>query len=146
MHTIGILNGPSLSRLGKREPHIYGTQTLEDLKAMLLERAKGKNVELVFFDSNHEGGLIDQIYKWSDAGVAAMVINPGAYAHTSVALRDAISGSNIPAVEVHLTNLAAREPFRHVAMIAPVCVGSICGFGLMGYLLALDVCINKLIK
>jgi 3-dehydroquinate dehydratase II len=146
MHTIGILNGPSLARLGKREPHIYGTQTLDDLKKMLFDHAKGKNVELIFFDSNHEGALIDQIYQWADEGIRAIVINPGAYAHTSVALRDAILGSNVPAVEVHLTNLAAREPFRHVAMISPVCVGSISGFGLMGYLLALDVCINQLIK
>jgi len=132
MKTIAILNGPNLDRLGKREPEIYGHATLADLEKAL--RAEfGGQAELSFFQSNHEGELIDQIARLADAQVTGLVINAGALTHTSVALRDALLGAHLPAVEVHISNLYRREEFRHVSLTAPACTAVITGLGLEGY-------------
>lgn len=137
MKTIGILNGPNLDRLGKREPEVYGTQTLEDLQNHLNEEAKELGVELAFFQSNHEGALIDQIAQWDDRGIHDVIFNPGAFTHTSVALHDAIAGSSLRVIEVHISNIYKREAFRHQSLTAPACVGVISGLGFDGYSLAL---------
>ncbi len=132
-----VLHGPNLNLLGQREPGVYGTTTLEEINAQLLERARQHGAELRFVQSNHEGALIDAIHKaidWADG----LLINPGAYTHTSYALRDAIAAVGLPAVEVHLSNIYAREPFRHQSVIAPVCLGQVSGFGPRSYLLGLD--------
>ena len=132
-----LLHGPNLNLLGTREPEVYGKMTLEEINARVAEHARRFDVELRAEQSNHEGALIDILHvarNWAD-GVA---FNPGAYTHTSVALRDAISAINLPVVEIHLSNIHARESFRHTSMLAPVCLGQICGFGWRGYLLAVD--------
>jgi 3-dehydroquinate dehydratase II len=132
MKKIAILNGPNLDRLGKREPEIYGKATLADLeKALRAEFAKTASLE--FFQSNHEGELIDRIAKLADSKVDGIVINGGALTHTSVALRDALLGAHIPAVEVHISNIYKREEFRHVSLTAPACAAVITGLGLEGY-------------
>jgi 3-dehydroquinate dehydratase II len=135
MKTIAILNGPNLDRLGKREPEIYGRTTLADLEAQL--RAEfGAAVQLEFFQSNHEGALIDKIAALADAKITGIVINPGAFTHTSVALRDALAGAALPAIEVHISNIYKREEFRHKSLTAPVCAAVISGLGLEGYFAA----------
>ena len=132
MKRIAILNGPNLDRLGKREPSVYGHATLADLEAGL--RAEfGASAELEFFQSNNEGALIDRLAALADAKVDGVVFNPGAYTHTSIALRDAIAGSGLRVVEVHLSNVHAREPFRHHSYTAGVSVGIIAGLGFAGY-------------
>ncbi len=132
MKKIAILNGPNLDRLGKREPEIYGSASLADLeKALRGEFAK--KAELEFFQSNHEGELIDRIAKLADAKFDGIVINGGALTHTSVALRDALLGAHLPAVEVHISNIYKREEFRHTSLTAPACVAVITGLGLEGY-------------
>lgn len=132
MKTIAILNGPNLDRLGKREPEIYGHATLADLEKAL--RAEfGGAAQLDFFQSNHEGALIDKIAALADAKVQGLVINGGALTHTSVALRDALLGAHIPTVEVHISNLYKREDFRHRSLTAPACLAVITGLGLEGY-------------
>ena len=132
MKTIAILNGPNLDRLGKREPEIYGSATLADLeKALRAEFAQKAALE--FFQSNHEGELIDRIAKLADASFDGIVINAGALTHTSVALRDALLGAHLPAVEVHISNIYKREEFRHTSLTAPACVAVITGLGLEGY-------------
>ena len=132
MKTIAILNGPNLDRLGLREPEIYGKATLADLEKALLEEF-GKTASLEFFQSNHEGELIDRIAKLADAKADGIVINAGALTHTSVALRDALLGAHVPAVEVHISNIYKREQFRHVSLTAPACAAVITGLGLEGY-------------
>ncbi|ARA93676.1 MAG: type II 3-dehydroquinate dehydratase [Bacteroidetes bacterium] len=132
--TLLILNGPNLNLLGTREPETYGHATLADLEAELREAFP--EVNLVFYQSNHEGALIDRLHEAAREGVAGVVFNPGAYTHTSIALRDAIAGTGLRVVEVHLSNVHAREPFRHVSMLAPVCAGQIVGLGRAGYHLA----------
>lgn len=139
MKRIGILNGPNLDRLGKREPHIYGKQTLADLEQILTDDAVSLGVQLEFFQSNHEGAILDKTGEWSDIPVYGVVMNPGALAHTSIALRDAIAGNEVPFIEVHLTNIYKREPFRHLSLTAPLCVGMIMGFGIEGYRTALSM-------
>ena len=132
MKTIAILNGPNLDRLGKREPEIYGSATLADLeKALRAEFAPKAALE--FFQSNHEGELIDRIAKLADSKVDGIVINGGALTHTSVALRDALLGAHVPAVEVHISNTYKREEFRHTSLTAPACAAVITGLGLEGY-------------
>ncbi len=137
MKTIAVLNGPNLNRLGKREPEVYGTRTLADLEAELRESFSGR-VNLTFLQSNHEGVLVDRIGELADNGCHGLVVNPGAFTHTSVALRDALAGSGLPAVEVHLSNVHAREPFRQHSHTAPVCAGVITGLGFAGYAFAIE--------
>jgi 3-dehydroquinate dehydratase-2 len=137
MIAVHVLNGPNLNMLGRREPQIYGSATLADVERMVRERSDAAGASLTFRQSNHEGQLVDWIQEAGMQG-AGIVINAGAYTHTSIALRDAISGSGAPAIEIHLSNVHAREGFRHRSLIAPVCVGVICGFGPMSYLLGFD--------
>ena len=137
MVAIHVLNGPNLNLLGTREPGVYGRATLADIEADLKGRAEKAGATLVFRQSNHEGELVTWIQEAGAAG-AGVILNAGAYTHTSVALRDAIAGSGATAVEVHLSNVHAREGFRHVSHISAVCVGVICGFGPASYALALD--------
>jgi 3-dehydroquinate dehydratase-2 len=135
--TIFVLNGPNLNLLGSREPRIYGTQTLDDVKASLDERAKDLGVRVDFRQSNHEGELVDWIQE-AMAKASAIIINAGAYSHTSIAIRDALAALQIPIIEVHLSNIHAREPFRRQSFVSQVARGAIVGLGSLGYLLALD--------
>ena len=132
--TILVLNGPNLNRLGRRQTEIYGKATLADLGVGL--RSSFPDVAFEFFQSNHEGELIDRIHAAEDGGAGGIVFNPGALAHTSVSLRDAIASVDVPVVEVHVSNVYRREAFRHRSMLAPICVGQISGLGLLGYELA----------
>lgn len=132
-----VLNGPNLNLLGTREPEIYGAQTLDQIMFALEEEGTALGCSIEAYQSNHEGDLIDRIHQTPSEGVSGIIINPGGYTHTSVALRDAISGVTIPTVEIHLSNIYSREDFRHHSYIAPVAVGQISGFGAAGYGLAL---------
>ena len=129
-----VINGPNLNLLGKREPAIYGTTTLTDIESRLKKRFP--NVQFEFFQSNHEGALIDQLQKVFDGPFDGVVINPGAYSHYSYAIRDAIAALKTPVVEVHISNVHAREEFRRHSVVTPVCKGVVAGFGDMGYELA----------
>ncbi len=132
-----VIHGPNLQLLGKREPDIYGDKSLKQIDGDIRKHAKALGVVVTTFQSNHEGEIVDKI--GSAAGkYDALVINPAAHTHTSVAVRDAIAGSGLPAVEVHLSNIYAREEFRRQSLIAPVCKGVIAGFGPAGYLLAVE--------
>ncbi|MDF3056084.1 MAG: aroQ [Rariglobus sp.] len=142
MKKIAILNGPNLDRLGKREPEIYGHTTLADLEASL--RAEfGATTSLDFFQSNHEGALIDKIAALADAKFDGIVINGAALTHTSVALRDALAGAHLPAVEVHISNIYKREEFRHTSLTAPVAIAVISGLGLEGYFAAVRFLLKR---
>ena len=124
-----VLNGPNLNLLGIREPDMYGRQTFADLEAFIREVCARENIEVECFQSNHEGAIVDRIGAALEEGVDGIVINPAAYTHTSVAIRDAIAAVKLPAVEVHLSNVQAREEFRNHSMTAPVCIGVVAGFG-----------------
>jgi 3-dehydroquinate dehydratase II len=132
-----IVNGPNLNLLGRREPQVYGTSTLDELNGRLDQMAQELKIDLVFFQSNHEGELIDFIHREA-AEAAGIVINPGALTHYSYALRDAIAAVQIEAIEVHMSNIHAREEFRRTSVIAPVCRGAVAGFGFYGYAMALS--------
>ena len=133
-----LLNGPNLDMLGVREPEIYGRETLADIEAEVVAYGRARGVEVACFQSNHEGDVIDKIAELSDAGVRFGIINPAAWTHTSVALRDCIAGSEIKFVEVHISNIHTRDDFRHTSLTAPACVGVIAGLGFEGYVAALD--------
>lgn len=137
MSKILVIHGPNLNLLGEREPEVYGNVTLEDINNKMTAWALEFNIELTIMQSNHEGEIVDKIGASKDT-YAAIVINPAAYTHTSVAIRDAISAIGIPAIEVHLSNIHAREKFRQKSLIAPVCYGQVCGFGEKSYMLGLE--------
>ncbi len=141
-----ILHGPNLNMLGVREPGIYGTESLAAINAAIVAHCHGKEpvVEVECYQSNSEGALIDRIHRAYHEGVAGIVINPGGLTHTSVALRDAIAAVAVPTVEVHLSNVHAREQFRHHSYIAPLALGQIAGFGGLGYLMAVDGLLHHL--
>ena len=136
--TVFVLNGPNLNLLGSREPKVYGSDTLDDIAARLTERASELGLAIDIRQSNHEGHLIDWLHEAAEAGAKAVILNPGGYTHTSVALRDAVAAIATPVIEVHLSNPHARGRFRHRSLIAGVATGTISGFGAASYYLALD--------
>lgn len=138
-----VLHGPNLNLLGIREPQHYGAHTLAEINRALAVRADAAGVDLEAFQSNHEGALIERVHVAREQGVSFIVINPAGYTHSSVALRDALAGVDIPFVEVHLSNVFAREPFRHHSYFSDLAVGVISGLGSEGYLLALEFAINR---
>jgi 3-dehydroquinate dehydratase-2 len=137
MKSIYIINGPNLNLLGTRETHIYGSDTIQDVERRCVARAHTHGFKISFLQSNHEGDLVDRIHEARENGLG-IIINAGAYTHTSVALHDALRASDVPVIEVHLTNVYKREPFRHHSFISPVAAGVICGFGVQSYELAID--------
>jgi 3-dehydroquinate dehydratase-2 len=143
MKTVHVLNGPNLNLLGTREPSTYGTATLKDIEAALQKKAKAAKVKLVFRQTNREGELVDWIQE-AGAAKAGVLLNAGAYTHTSIALHDAIRATGVCVIEVHLSNVFARETFRHHSYISPVAKGVICGFGAASYELAFDALITHL--
>ena len=136
-----FLNGPNLNLLGHREPHIYGSSTLQEIEEMVRARAKQLGAEIEFRQSNMEGELVQWIQS-AHGKFEAIVLNAAAYTHTSIALRDAIAASGVPAIEIHLSNVHAREEFRKLSLIAPVCVGQILGFGALSYVLAVEAAVS----
>jgi 3-dehydroquinate dehydratase-2 len=136
--TVYVLNGPNLNLLGTREPQTYGHATLKDVEALCRAAGSRHKLEVEFRQSNHEGELIDWIHEAGANGAAGVVINPGGYTHTSVALRDAVAAVPVPVIEVHISNIFARERFRHHSHIAPVAKATLAGFGVEGYKLAID--------
>ncbi len=141
-YTFLVIHGPNLNLLGEREPAIYGTLTLEDINSRIAEFAKSNNCMVSFFQSNSEGQIIDYIQK--NRNCDGIIINAGAYTHTSIAIRDCIAAIKLPCVEVHLSNIHSRERFRRHSYIAPVCIGQICGFGYYSYIVALQALIHYL--
>ena len=140
-----ILNGPNLNMLGIREPEIYGGRTYTDLTKMLREYCDGLGIECVIYQSNHEGDLVDKIQEAYFEGADGIVINPGAYTHTSIALLDALKATRTPAVEVHISDVSAREDFRQISYIRAACIKTIAGHGLSGYTEAID-CLFEVLK
>lgn len=142
MATVFVLNGPNLNLLGTREPGVYGSATLADVEKLCRDTAAGLGLDVDFRQSNHEGDLVDWIQEAgrgrADGTVLGVVLNPGAYTHTSVAVRDAISGTGVPVIECHISNVHAREPFRHHSHVSPVARAIVIGFGVEGYPLAIE--------
>lgn len=143
MHTILVIHGPNLNLLGTREPDVYGTRSLDEINDQIRILAQELSVEVRIVQSNHEGALVDAIQE-ARASAHGIVLNPGALTHYSLAIRDAIAAADLPTVEVHLSNVYAREPFRHQSVIAPVCAGQISGFGVESYLLGLTAVVGLL--
>ncbi len=143
LKSILVLHGPNLNLLGSREPHLYGRDTLATIDRRLFARARSAGVALESFQSNHEGALIDRVQAAGTAGVGAIIINPGGLTHTSVSLRDALVGVALPFIEVHLTNVHAREPFRRHSYFSDAAIGSVVGLGSRSYELALDYLLNR---
>ena len=137
-NSVYVLNGPNLNLLGTREPATYGSTTLKDVEALCRDAAAAYKLGLEFRQSNSEGELIDWIHEAAAKQAVGIVLNAGGYTHTSVAIRDAVAAVKTPVIEVHISNIFAREPFRHVSHIAPVAKASLCGFGIHGYRLAID--------
>jgi len=144
MPSVLVLNGPNLNLLGQRQPEVYGHTTLADIEASCAAHARKLGLGVACIQSNHEGALIDAIHA-AKGTHDALVINAGAYTHTSIALMDAVASVELPMVEVHLSNIHAREPFRHTSYLAKVAIGQICGFGPRGYLMALDALADRLV-
>jgi 3-dehydroquinate dehydratase-2 len=139
-----LLNGPNLNLLGTREPEVYGSTTLADVEQAAKAQASAADAVIATFQSNHEGALIDRIQAARTEKVDAIIINPGGLTHTSVALRDALAGVAIPFVEIHISNIHKREPFRHKSFLSEIAVGVICGLGVEGYRAAIDFALKKL--
>ena len=137
-----VMHGPNLNLLGSREPDVYGKETLDQINGELKKIADKNNVKLEIFQSNHEGEIVDKIGKASSEGIDVIILNPAAYTHTSVAIRDAVSAVGMPLIEVHLSNIYAREEFRQTSLIAPVAKGQISGFGSQSYYLAMEAAIG----
>jgi len=141
-----VLHGPNLNLLGTREPDVYGHTTLADIHTMMEARARADGVQIESYQSNSEGGLIDRVQAAGPEGIEFIIINPGGYTHTSIALRDALAAVRIPFVEVHLSNIHARESFRHHSYFSEIAVGTICGLGAQGYAFALEAALARIHK
>lgn len=144
MASILVINGPNLNLLGVREPGVYGNQTLQDIELGLTQSGLGMGCQMAFFQSNAEHALIDRIHQAFRDGVSFILINPGAYTHTSIAIRDAFLATRVPFIEVHLSNVHAREPFRRHSYLSDIAKGVICGFGAFGYELALQAAMKSI--
>ena len=141
-----VLHGPNLNLLGTREPDVYGHTTLADIHGMMEARAHADGIQIESFQSNSEGGLIDRVQAAGAEGIEFIIINPGGYTHTSIALRDALAAVRIPFIEVHLSNIFAREAFRHHSYFSDIAVGTICGLGAQGYGLAIEAALARIRK
>ncbi len=138
-----VINGPNINMLGIREPSVYGTATYEDLLSLIKDAAAVRNVEVDFFQSNHEGALVDEIQRAYFDSYDGIILNPGAYTHTSIALLDAVKAVGIPTVEVHISDVMTREDFRQISYVRAACVGTVMGKGFDGYVEAMDLLIGK---
>jgi 3-dehydroquinate dehydratase-2 len=139
-----VIHGPNLNLLGQREPEIYGHETLADINASLIAHARPAQIELICFQSNHEGDLVDRVQAARNEQVSFIIINAGAYTHTSIALRDALAAVAIPFIEVHISNVHAREAFREHSYLSDIASGVICGLGSQGYRMALDFALERI--